>query len=72
MTSQLVNTTEEIIALLLSLPPQQQQQVVDFIEFLGQKYVQQQSNQSQPKPRIAGLHKGKGWMSEDFNCSSNS
>ncbi|MGB3756465.1 MAG: hypothetical protein WBA07_08850 [Rivularia sp. (in: cyanobacteria)] len=29
MTSQIVNTTEEIIAKLQNLPPQQQQQVAD-------------------------------------------
>ena len=63
MTSQIVNNTEEIIAKLQNLPPQQQQQVVDFIEFLGQKYIH-------PKPvkkRVLGLSKGKIWMSDDFN-----
>lgn len=59
MNSQIVNDTEEIIAKLQNLPPQQQQQVVDFIEFLGHKYAQQQLNQSQSKPRV-------------FDCSSNS
>ncbi|MGI2906563.1 type II toxin-antitoxin system VapB family antitoxin [Tolypothrix sp. VBCCA 56010] len=63
MTSQVVNTTSELIAKLQTLPPEQQQQVLDFVEFLAQKYVQPQA----PKKRVMGLHKGQIWMSEDFN-----
>jgi len=63
MTSQIVNNTEEIIAKLQNLPPQQQQQVVDFIEFLGQKYIQPEP----VKKRVLGLNKGQVWMSDDFN-----
>jgi mRNA-degrading endonuclease RelE of RelBE toxin-antitoxin system len=63
MTSQVVDTTSELIAKLQTLPPEQQQQVLDFVEFLAQKYVQPQAS----KKRVMGLHKGQIWMSEDFN-----
>lgn len=62
MTSQVVDTTSELIA-KLQIPPEQQQQVLDFVEFLAHKYVQPQA----PKKRVMGLHKGLIWMSEDFN-----
>ena len=54
---------ESAIAQLEKLPPQQQQQVLDYIEFLAQKYIELQP----PQPRIHGLHRGKIWMSDDFN-----
>ncbi len=62
-TSTIHNLIESAIAQLQQLPLEQQQQVLDYIEFLGQKYVEPQP----PKPRIPGLHRGKVWMSEDFN-----
>ena len=67
MNSQTINITEGLVTRLQNLPPEQQQQVVDFIEFLEHKYIQQPSNLEQPKRRISGLHEGQGWMSEDFN-----
>ncbi len=54
---------ESAIAQLEKLPPQQQQQVLDYIEFLAQKYSEPQT----PQPRIPGLHRGMGWISDDFN-----
>ncbi|MCT7968557.1 DUF2281 domain-containing protein [Laspinema sp. D1] len=54
---------ESAIGQLQQLPPQQQQQVLDYIEFLAQKYIEPQA----PQPRVPGLHRGKVWMSEDFN-----
>ncbi|WP_254565161.1 DUF2281 domain-containing protein [Oscillatoria sp. HE19RPO] len=62
-TSTTQNLIESAIAQLQQLPPQQQQQVLDYIEFLAQKYIEPQT----PQPRIPGLHRGKVWMSEDFN-----
>jgi hypothetical protein len=68
MTSQTVNITEAILEELKNLPPEQQQQILDFVEYIAEKYAKSQLNESQPpKKRIAGLHKGKGWISEDFN-----
>jgi hypothetical protein len=50
------------------LPPEQQQQILDFVQYIAEKYAKSQLNESQPpKKRVAGLHKGKGWISEDFN-----
>jgi mRNA-degrading endonuclease RelE of RelBE toxin-antitoxin system len=64
MTSQVVDTNSELIIKLQTLPPEQQQQVLDFVEFLVQKYVQPPEK---PKKRVLGLHKGQIWMSNDFN-----
>lgn len=64
MTSQVINTTSEVIAKLQTLAPQQQQQVLDFIEFLASKYAQ---HQEAPQKRILGLNKGEFWMSDDFD-----
>ena len=40
MTSQVVDTSSELITKQQTLPPEQQQQVLDFVEFLAQKYAQ--------------------------------
>ena len=60
-------TREEImqaaIEKLQQLPYRQQQEALDYLEFLAQKYGAKKST----KPRIAGLHKGKVWIGDDFN-----
>ena len=63
MTYKTVDIAESLLAQIQELPPQQQQQVLDYVEFLVEKYVKGNSD----KPRIAGLHKGMGWISDDFN-----
>lgn len=69
MTSSTADTTnscsETILEKLRELPEAQQQQVLDYIEFLAQKYPKPQPRSK--KPRVAGLYKGKVWMSDDFN-----
>lgn len=67
MTPQSVDTTSEVVTKLQILPPEQKQQVLDFVEFLASKYSQEASDKSKNKKRIAGLHEGKGWTTEDFN-----
>ncbi len=68
MTAQVIDTTSEVVTKLQNLAPEQQQQVLDFVEFLAQKYNQPQETQEKiKKPRVAGLHEGMGWMSDDFN-----
>lgn len=62
MTSQSVDIKQTVIENLERLPRKQQQQVLDYVEFLAQKYAPKST-----QPRIAGLHKGMGWISEDFN-----
>jgi hypothetical protein len=70
MTTQPITLPETFLAQLQTLPPEQIQQVIDFVEFLNQKYVSSQPDQSMLKqPRVLGLHKGMGWISEDFNAS---
>lgn len=64
MTSQVVDTSAELINKFQTLAPEQQQQVLDFVEFLGQKYTQAQKA---PQKRILGLNQGQIWMSDDFN-----
>jgi mRNA-degrading endonuclease RelE of RelBE toxin-antitoxin system len=65
MTAQVVlDTTSEIIAKLQTLAPEQQQQVLDFVEFLAQKYV---IPQEVPKQRVMDLFKGQISMSDDLN-----
>jgi mRNA-degrading endonuclease RelE of RelBE toxin-antitoxin system len=64
MTSQVVDTTSKLIAKLQNLAPEQQQQVLDFIEFLAQKYPQ---TQEISQKRVLGLNQGEIWMSDDFD-----
>jgi hypothetical protein len=64
MTSQVVDITSELIAKFQTLAPEQQQQVLDFVEFLAQKYAQ---TQKPPEKRVFDLNKGEIWMSDDFN-----
>lgn len=68
MTAQTITLPETFLAQLQALPPEQIQQVIDFVEFLNEKYVQSQSSpQTLKQPRALGSHKGMGWISEDFN-----
>jgi mRNA-degrading endonuclease RelE of RelBE toxin-antitoxin system len=64
MTSQVLDSTSKLIAKLQTLAPEQQQQVLDFVEFLAQKYDQPQQA---PQKRVLGLSQGKIWISDDFN-----
>ncbi|WP_256871915.1 DUF2281 domain-containing protein [Nostoc sp. TCL26-01] len=67
MTAQVIDTSTELIAKLQTLPAEQQQQVLDFVEFLVQKYVQAQQPQQPPEKRVPDLNRGEIWMSDDFN-----
>lgn len=64
MTSQVLDSTSILIAKLQTLPPEQQQQVLDFVEFLAQKYAKSQQPQQQ---RVLGLNQDEIWISDDFN-----
>lgn len=66
MTTQVViDITSEVIATVQTLAPEQQQQVLDFVEFIAQKYAVPQ--EVPKKQRVLGLHEGMGTMAEDFN-----
>jgi hypothetical protein len=67
MTAQVADTTSELIAKLQTLAPEQQQQVLDFVEFLMQKYAQPEKTQETPQQSIPDLNRGEIWMSDDFN-----
>lgn len=64
MTPQVLDTTSEVLNKLQTLPPEQKQQVLDFVEFLTQKYAQPEQTR---KKRVLGLNRGKYRMSDDFN-----
>lgn len=57
-----INTiTKTLMDKIQSLPIEQQQMLLEFVEFLDQKYGETQQQ------RVLGLHQGQIWMSEDFN-----
>ncbi|MBN3872026.1 MULTISPECIES: type II toxin-antitoxin system VapB family antitoxin [unclassified Nostoc] len=64
MTYQVLDSTSKLITKLQTLAPEQQQQVLDFVEFLAQKYALPQQS---PQKRVLGLNQGKIWISDDFN-----
>ncbi|WP_247215567.1 DUF2281 domain-containing protein [Synechococcus sp. C9] len=57
---------ETLLTQLQSLPPKQIQVVIDFVEFLHQKYGI--STNQEKLPRTLGLYQGMGWISEDFDA----
>lgn len=74
MTSQTINTVEDLLEKLQKLLPDKQQQVLAFVEFL--LFQQAQSIQPPisvevaaltPKQRVFGQYRGQIWMSDDFN-----
>jgi hypothetical protein len=68
MTAQLIPTPETLLNQLQALPPEQRQQVVDFMEFLTQKYAHLPTpDHLTSSPRVLGLQAGQGWISPDFN-----
>ena len=66
----LIDLSTLIAEKIKDLPSEKQQEILDFAEFIRNKYDHQQEikNEAEQK-RVAGLHKGKGWISEDFNES---
>ncbi|WP_242051699.1 DUF2281 domain-containing protein [Nostoc sp. FACHB-280] len=56
MNAQVVDTTSELISKVQTLAPEQKQQVLDFVEFLMQKYAQPEKAQETPQQRILGLN----------------
>jgi hypothetical protein len=59
---------ESIMVKLQNIPSEQQRQILDYVEFIAEKYASAPDTREQlPKKRILGLHQGKIWMSDDFN-----
>jgi len=68
MTTKTLEITEVILSKVKELPIEKQQQILDFVEFISAKNTETKPTENKPKKkRIMGLHKGKGWMSDDFN-----
>ena len=63
MTQQTVNLPQAILTKVQVLPRAQQQQILDFAEFLIQKY----ECSNVPTQRVPDLHQGQVWMSDDFD-----
>ena len=49
------------------LPVEMLAEVIDFAEFLREKERRKEAETKPKKKRIAGLHQGQGWISDDFN-----
>ncbi|WP_017293829.1 DUF2281 domain-containing protein [Geminocystis herdmanii] len=68
MTNLTIDLTATILTKIKDLPLAQQQEIIDFIEFIRDKHTKDLVEKNKyPQKRIAGLYKGKGWISEDFN-----
>ena len=68
MTTQTLDITATILAKVRDLPTDKQQQILDYVEFITSKYDPEKSeHQANSQTRIAGLHAGKIWISDDFN-----
>lgn len=61
------NLKENLAKVIKDLPVESLAEVIDFAEFLREKKRTQQTEEMQLKERIAGLHDGQGWISDDFN-----
>ena len=61
------NLKENLFALFAELPAEMQAEVIDFAEFLHQKKRKLETEALTPNVRVAGLHDGQGWISDDFN-----
>lgn len=66
---------DELIQQCQALPPDLQRQVIDYVEFLRVKYLTPQEVKEQPDTSVAaksqrtlGLHRGKIWISDDFDA----
>lgn len=62
--------TKAVINKLQKLPLEKQQQILDFVNLLIQQH-DEQLTKTEDRPstqeRIAGLHRGQIWISDDFN-----
>ena len=58
----------KLAEIVSDLSEESQAEVIDFAEFLREKKRRQASVEASPqKERIAGMHDGQGWISDDFN-----
>ncbi|MBR8826533.1 MAG: DUF2281 domain-containing protein [Gomphosphaeria aponina SAG 52.96 = DSM 107014] len=68
MVNKTLNITETLMEKIKALPEEKQEQILDYVEFIEQKYNEEKAQPSKKrKKRVMGLHKGKIWMSDDFN-----
>lgn len=60
-------TLTKLVEIINDLPEESKAEVIDFAEFLREKKRRQAVAETPQKERIAGLHDGQGWISDDFN-----
>ncbi|CAN5454444.1 hypothetical protein BH24DEI1_BH24DEI1_17250 [soil metagenome] len=57
---------EKLTALVENLPEELQQEVLDYASYLLEKRAPLYRQQG--RERVAGLHEGQGWVSDDFDA----
>jgi hypothetical protein len=68
MSHSINSIAERILIRLQDIPLEQQQKVLNYIEFIAQESSEHSPNSDASlNKRVLGLHKGKIWMSDDFN-----
>lgn len=68
MSYSINSIAERILIRLQDIPLEQQQKVLNYIEFIAQESSEHsQNSDASLNKRVLGLHKGKIWMSDDFN-----
>jgi len=61
------NLKEKLLEVLGDLPEESQIAVIDYADFLREKNRRNGAATESRKERVAGLHDGQGWISDDFN-----
>ena len=61
------NLKENLAEVSDDLPVELLAEVIDFAEFLREKERRKQAETPPQTKRIAGLHQGQVWISDDFN-----
>ena len=67
MSGAVKDLKESLVEAIADLSEQQLTQVIDFAEYLREKERRKQAAAPSKSKRIAGLHQGQGWISDDFN-----
>lgn len=61
------NLKEKFAEVFEDLSIEKLAEVIDFAEYLREKERRKQAETKPKKKRVAGLHQGQGWISDDFN-----
>ena len=61
------NLKEKLQEIISDLSVESLAEITDFAEFLRERKHKNQAAAEPEKERVAGLHDGQGWISDDFN-----